>query len=80
MKEGIPRSLCRAESPIYVTTAGTRISSDEYGYGYEKILPKHSSGSITSVRYRAEGLDVVGADVEDLLQFAGVSVSGANSS
>ena len=74
-EEGIPRSLCRAESLIYVTTAGGPILSDEYGYGYVRALARTFFGVRQICQVKAEGLDVVGADVESILQAADIPVS-----
>ena len=67
-EEGIPQGLCRAEKLYYVTTAGGPIYSEEYGFGYVKALAQTFYG-IPEVRLiKAEGLDIVGADVEEILQ------------
>ena len=69
-EEGFPRSLCRAKRLIYVTTAGGPIVSDEYGYGYVKALARNFYGIPDVCQVRAEGLDVIGADVEGILSKA----------
>ncbi len=67
---GIPQSLCRAKRLFYVTTAGGPIYSDEYGFGYVKALAE-GFYQIPEIRQiRAEGLDIVGADVEAILRAA----------
>ncbi len=68
--EGIPRGLCKARKLIYVTTAGGPIISDEYGYGYVKTLAQNFYGISDVCQIKAEGLDVIGADVEDILNKA----------
>ena len=68
--EGIPQSLCRARKLFYVTTAGGRILSDAFGYGYVEALAK-GFYQIPEVRcVKAEGLDIVNADVEGILRNA----------
>jgi len=68
--EGIPNSLCRAKRLYYVTTAGGSILSPEYGYGYVEALAR-GFYQIPEVRLiRAEGLDILGADVEGILRRA----------
>lgn len=68
--EGIPRSLCRAKRLYYVTTAGGPIQSAEYGFGYVRDLAR-GFYQIPDIRLiRAEGLDIVGADVEGILRRA----------
>ena len=68
--EGVPQGLCRAESLCYVTTAGGPIFDDAFGFGYVRALAQGYYG-IQDVRYlKAEGLDVVGADVEGIIRGA----------
>ena len=68
--EGIPQSLCRAKALYYVTTAGGPILSDAIGFGYVEALAK-GFWQIPEIRYvKAEGLDIVGADVEGILRGA----------
>lgn len=68
--EGIPVSLCRAKSLYYVTTAGGPIVSDAFGFGYVRALAE-GFYQIPEIRLiQAEGLDMVGADVEALLRQA----------
>ena len=65
--EGVPVGLCRAKRLYYVTTAGGPIFSDAYGFGYVKALAE-GFYQIPEVRcVKAEGLDVLGADVEGIL-------------
>ena len=64
---GIPRGLCRANSLYYVTTAGGPILSDDFGYGYVKALANTFYGIDAVYQIKAEGLDVVGANVEEIL-------------
>ncbi len=68
--EGIPRGLCKAGKLIYVTTAGGPVISDEYGYGYVKALAQNFYGISDVRQVKAEGLDVIGADVEKILNKA----------
>ncbi len=68
--EGIPQGLCRAKCLYYVTTAGGPILSDDYGYGYIEALAKGYWGIPETVLIRAEGLDLPGADVEEILRGA----------
>ena len=68
--EGIPRGLCKAKKLIYVTTAGGSIISDEYGYGYVKALARAFYGIADVCQVKAEGLDVIGAEEEEILNKA----------
>ena len=66
-EEGIPHGLCKAERLIYVTTAGGPIVSDDYGYGYVRELSRSYWGISDTVCVKAEGLDIIGADIEAIL-------------
>ena len=66
--EGTPCGLCKAKRLIYVTTAGGPIISDEYGYGYVRTLAQAFYGIADVSQVKAEGLDVIGADVETILK------------
>ena len=65
--KGYPVSLCKAKKLIYITTAGGPIISDEFGFGYIKSLAKNFYGISDIVYIKAEGLDVYGANIEDIL-------------
>lgn len=69
-EDGFPRGLCKARKLIYVTTAGGPIISDEYGYGYVKALAQGFYGIDDVCQVKAESLDVIGADVEGILNKA----------
>ncbi len=68
--DGFPRGLCKAKKLVYVTTAGGPIISDEYGYGYVKALAQGFYGIVDVHQVKAEGLDMVGVDVEKILSRA----------
>ena len=68
--DGFPRGLCRAKKLIYVTTAGGPIISDEYGYGYVKALAQNFYGIPDVCQVKAEMLDVISADVNEILNKA----------
>ena len=68
--QGVPRGLCKAKKLYYVTTAGGPIFNAEYGYGYIRELAQSFYG-IPDVRMiKAEGLDIIGADIEGILREA----------
>ena len=69
-EDGMPRGLCKAHRLIYVTTAGGPIISDEYGFGYVKTLAQAFYGITDVSQVKAEGLDIIGADVEGILKEA----------
>ena len=65
---GKPYGLCKADELIYVTTSGGAISDKDWGFGYIKSLA-HNFYGIKNVSYfKAENLDLIGADVESILQ------------
>lgn len=72
---GVPKGLCRAKRLFYVTTAGGPILCDEYGYGYVKALAQGFYGIPETVMIKAEGLDILGADVTAILKKAEEAVS-----
>ncbi len=65
---GIPQGLCKAKKLYYVTTAGGPVFSDEYGYGYVKALADGYYGIPETKLIKAEGLDMEGSDVEEILR------------
>ncbi|MBQ9271907.1 MAG: NAD(P)H-dependent oxidoreductase [Alphaproteobacteria bacterium] len=65
---GKPYGLCRADVLIYVTTAGGKIFNEDAGFGYIKSLAHHFYGIKNVLCIKAENLDIVGADVDDILQ------------
>ncbi len=64
---GEPTGLCRASSLYYVTTSGGSILSDEPGFGYVRALANTFYGINDVYQIKAEGLDIIGADVEAIL-------------
>ena len=65
--EGQPLGLCKAKKLIYITTAGGKIISDEYGFGYIKELAQKFHG-IKDIEYiKAEELDIIGAEIENII-------------
>ena len=69
-EDDMPRSLCRAQSLYYVTTAGGPIISDEPGFGYVRALAQTFFGIPKIKQIKAEGLDLAGADTEGIMQEA----------
>ena len=64
---GVPHGLCKGSRLYYVTTAGGMIYTDEYGFGYVKGLAQNFYGISDVIGFKAERLDIVGADVEGIL-------------
>lgn len=69
-EDGKPIGLCKAKKLYYVTTAGGQIFSEEYGFGYIKALAQNFYGIADCVMYKAEGLDIFGADVDKIMSKA----------
>ena len=69
-EEGFPQGLCKAHQLVYVTTAGGPIISNNYGFGYVKSLAENFYGIKDVSLVKAEGLDVIGADVDEILDQA----------
>ena len=69
-EKGYPDSLCKARKLIYITTAGGPIISDDFGFGYIKSLAENFYG-IKDINYvKAEGLDIWGTNVQEILDKA----------
>ena len=64
----VPETLCRAKKLVYVATAGGPVRSHAYGFGYVKALGAEFYGIADAVCFCAEGLDLIGADAEPILQ------------
>ena len=73
-ESGVPRGLCKAKSLYYVTTAGGPILSDELGFGYVKALANTFYGIEEVYQLKAEGRDIIGADVEAILNDASIEL------
>lgn len=69
-EKGYPVSLCKAKKLIYITTSGGPIISDDFGFGYVKALAENFYG-IKDINYiKAEGLDILGASIQEILEKA----------
>lgn len=68
--EGIPEGLCRARRLVYVTTAGGPIGDRNYGFDYVRALARSFYGIQEVCCVAAEGLDLVGADAEAIIEQA----------
>lgn len=67
---GRPYGLCKADRLIYVTTAGGPIFNEDAGFGYVQSLAKNFYDIQDVICIKAENLDLIGADVEGILQKA----------
>ena len=66
-KSGVPKGLCRAQKLYYVSTAGGNYVPEEYGFGYVKALARNFYGIDGIIKFGANGLDIVGVDVNAIL-------------
>ena len=73
-EEGMPVGLCRAKKLYYITTAGGNILSDEFGFGYVKALAESFYHIPEIYQIKAEGLDIIGADVHRILENAKICI------
>ena len=69
-EKGEYKGLCAAEKLYYVTTAGGMIPDEAFAYGYVKALAGLFFGIKETHFVKAEGLDIVGADIEGILEAA----------
>lgn len=75
--DGSVEGLCRARKLIYVTTAGGSIVSPDYGFDYIKAMSENFYGIKDVVCFEAENLDIIGADVDAILQDARNRITGS---
>ena len=69
-EKGYPISLCKAKKLTYITTSGGPIISDAFGFGYITSLAENFYG-INNINYiKAEGLDIFGASIQEILEKA----------
>jgi len=66
-EDGLPKGLCAADRLYYVTTAGGQYVPEAFGFGYVEALCRDLFGIRQAELIRAIGLDLDGADVENIL-------------
>ena len=66
----LSESLCNIKKMYYVTTAGGGIYDDSFSYGYIKSLFNNFYGVSDTNYIKAEGLDLIGANVDEILNNA----------
>lgn len=69
-EKGIPIGLCKAEKLYYITTSGGYINENNFGFDYIKALATTLFEIETVQSFSAEGLDIEGADIGQILQQA----------
>ena len=65
--QGRPQGMCSAKSIYYVTTAGGFIGENDFGFSYINALAKNFFEIPKVFRIAAEGLDIDGANVDQIL-------------
>ena len=66
--EGVPEGLCRARKLYHVTTVGGDFFPEAFGFGYVEALAKNFYGIPEVHLIKATGLDIWGANVEEILR------------
>ena len=66
-ENGRPVSKCRAKKLYYITTSGGYIGNNNFGFDYVKALAENFFGINDISFYSAEGLDIFGADVKEII-------------
>lgn len=69
-EKGIPQTMCKARELHYVTTSGGFIGQNDFGFSYIKALAQNFFGITKVKRYAAEGLDILGADANMIINKA----------
>lgn len=72
-ESGVPKGLCRAGQLVYITTAGGPVIRD-FGFSYVKELAETFYGIKQTKCFRAEGLDITGADTDGIMQKAQLEI------
>ena len=67
--DGIPQGLCNADKLIYVMTAGGPVYQN-FGFEYVKSLAQNLYGIPDVHLIKAEGLDIWGADIHQIMEQA----------
>ncbi len=65
--KGIPQGNCNAKAIYYITTAGGFIGENDFGFSYIKALAQNFFEIPKISRIAAEGLDIAGANVDEIL-------------
>lgn len=69
-EKGRPVGKCKAKKLYYITTSGGYIDTNNFGFDYIKALAESFFG-ISDIRFcAAEGLDVIGTDVQAVMSEA----------
>ena len=69
-QKGRPQGKCKAKKLYYITTSGGYIGNNNFGFDYVKALAENFFGIDDISFYSAEGLDIFGADVKEIMNEA----------
>ena len=73
-QQGRPEGLCKAKALYYVTTSGGFIGQNDFGFSYVEALAKNFFGISQIRRFAAEGLDIFGADIDEIMRRAKAAI------
>ena len=73
---GQPKGRCKAKRLFYVSTSGGDYCPEEFGFGYADALCKGFYGIPETNLFMARGLDIVGRDVNAILERAKREIDG----
>ena len=68
--KGHPISKCKAKKLYYITTSGGYIGENNFGFDYVKALAENFFGISDIHFYSAEGLDIEGTNVKEIMDEA----------
>ena len=77
-EDGVPIGLCRAKRLIYVTIADGYYVPEEFGYGYVKAFAQNYYGIQDVRQITAAGLDIDGANVDEIMLNAEVTIENVD--
>ena len=69
-EQGEALGLCKAKRMVFVTTAGGAIPENDHGYSYVRDVFSGFFGIKDTMCIKAENLDILGVDVEEILRAA----------
>lgn len=76
-QEGRPISKCKSKKLYYVTTSGGYIGNNNFGFDYIKAIAQNFFGIKEVQFFSAEGLDIFGADVTEIMNKAKACITNA---
>ena len=76
-RNDMPYGLCKAQKLYYITTAGGPVYSDDFGFGYVRALAQIFYGIQDVKCFKAENLDILGADPEKIVKRTMAEMDGA---